>query len=181
MYREEFSHDSWSIQDSRLSGYNELTRKYDGQVLLRTDYERRLVLIELDVLAAMTLGFSLKDLETVYVGTFSTTQKYEADTWYDANGRVIYSVSSEYDLKLPRKLDRKLGLPGWEDIRGELSEDGMTYFGVEPVVGMVVSEKKSQIYSGKEIVFHAPYTRCDRIADYRRAWTFFEERFKNED
>lgn len=181
MYREEFSRDSWSIQDSRLSGYNELTRKYDGQVLLRTDYERRLVLIELDVLAAMTLGFSLKDLETVYVGTFSTTQKYEADTWYDANGRVIYSVSSEYDLKLPRKLDRKLGLPGWEDIRGELSEDGMTYFGVEPVVGMVVSEKKSQIYSGKEIVFHAPYTRCDRIADYQRAWTFFEERFKNED
>ena len=57
----------------------------------------------------------------------------------------------------------------------------MTYFGVEPVVGMVVSEKKSQIYSGKEIVFHAPYTRCDRIADYQRVWTFFEERFKNED
>ena len=39
VFGEGFSRDSWSIQDSRLSGYNELTRKYDGQVLLRTDYD----------------------------------------------------------------------------------------------------------------------------------------------
>ena len=27
-------------------------------------------------------------------------------------------------------------------------------------------------------LYYAPYTRCDRIADYRRAWSLFEIMFK---
>jgi hypothetical protein len=32
------------------------------------------------------------------------------------------------------------------------------------------------------VVYHAPFTKCDRVEDYKRAWVHFEKRFNtNED
>ena len=124
----------------------------------------------------MALGFSLEDLIFVYVNTFSTTQKYEADTWYDAKGRVIFSVSGEYDLKIPRKGNRKQGTLGWEDIRGEQIDEN-TYAGTAPTHTHTIDPAKSELYGGQQQTFVAPYTRCDRIADYRTAWAHFEKIF----
>lgn len=34
-----------------------------------------------------------------------------------------------------------------------------------------------ELYAGQIITYEAPFTSCDRIADYRTAWAHFEERF----
>lgn len=175
-YDESFKKEQWSKNDNRLSAFSSLSNTFDDKVLLRNEYERRQALVELDVISAMALGFTLEDLIFVYINTFSTTQKYEADTWYDAKGRVVFSVSSEYDLKLPRTGNRRQGTIGWEDIRGEQIDEN-TYAGTSPTHANTIDPAKSEIYGGQQQTFVAPYTRCDRIADYRTAWAHFEKIF----
>jgi len=177
-YDEMFKKEKWSKNDNRLSDFSSLGKAFDKSVLLRNEYERRQALVELDVLAAMALGFTLEDLLFVYVNTFPTTQKYEADTWYDANGRVVFSVSGEYDLKIPRTGNRRQGVLGWEDIRGEQIDDN-TYRGTAPTHIHTIDPAKSELYGGQQITFVAPFTRCNRIEDYRKAWEHFEKIFNN--
>ena len=104
----------------------------------------------------------------MYTNTFATTQKYEADSWYDANGRIAFTASNENDLDLDRKT--------WESIRGNKIDD-CTYEGTSPSYTYTISPKQSELYGGSEITLTAPYTRCDRIADYRRTWAHFEKQF----
>lgn len=175
-YDESFKKEKWSKTDNRLSDFSSVSNSFNEKVLLRNEYERRQALVELDVISAMALGFTLEDLIFVYINTFSTTQKYEADTWYDANGRVVFSVSGEYDLKLPRKGNSRQGTLGWEDIRGEQIDEN-TYAGTSPTHTNTIDPAKSELYGGQQQTFVAPYTRCDRIADYRTAWAYFEKLF----
>ena len=175
-YEESFKKEKWSKTDKRLSDFSSVSNSFNEKVLLRNEYERRQALVELDVISAMALGFTLDDLIFVYINTFSTTQKYEADTWYDANGRVVFSVSGEYDLKLPRKGNSRQGTLGWEDIRGEQIDEN-TYAGISPTHTDIIDPAKSELYGGQQQTFVAPYTRCDRIADYRTAWAHFEKIF----
>jgi hypothetical protein len=167
---------SWSKNDKRLSILDNDSNSYNDEVLLRNDFERRMAMVEIDVLVSMAIGLELSDLEFIYKSTFATTQKYEADTWYDANGRVVFSVSGEYDLKLPRKGNVRQGTLGWEDIRGERIDEN-THAGTSPTYTQVIDPAKSELYGGQQQTFIAPYTKCDRIEDYRTAWAHFDKIF----
>lgn len=56
---------------------------------LRTDYDRRLALVELDALAALMLGLSAEQLCAMYRTQFAVLRKYEYEMYFDANGRKI--------------------------------------------------------------------------------------------
>ena len=60
---------------------------------LRTDFARRWALVELDVLAARTIDLTLEELQTIYRIQFPVLRQYEADTWYDQYGRIIFTCS----------------------------------------------------------------------------------------
>ena len=182
-FNDDICQQTWSKEDMRLSPFTSLKGQLDENSLLRNDFARRQALVELDVLVAMAMGFNMDDLLFIYENTFPTTQKYDADTWYDMNGRVVFSVSTNYQLKLDRKGNRKTGVQGWEDIRGEeiVDENGkvMGYKGTAPTYVHTIDPAKSELYGGQQVTYAAPYTRCDRIADYRRAWAHFEKILKN--
>lgn len=168
-WRLEYAHEEWSLADPRLKPFTGLTEEWTWDTPLRNYFERRQALVEIDVLAAMALGLSLKDLELIYTIQFPVLQQNENDTWYDAKGNIVFTCSS--------------GLKGvgcerkeWEAIRGNLSEDSMTYEGTEATYIHTIDPKKSEMYGGEQVTYYAPYTKCDRIADYRRAWAFFENR-----
>lgn len=165
----EYAHEEWSLSDPRLKPFTGLTEEWTWDTPLRNYFERRQALVEIDVLAAMALGLSLKDLELIYTIQFPVLQQNENDTWYDAKGNIVFTCSS--------------GLKGvgcerkeWESIRGNFSEDSMTYEGTEATYIHTIDPKKSEMYGGEQVTYYAPYTKCDRIADYRRAWAFFENR-----
>lgn len=166
LWRESFSpqfvYDRWTKSDSRLSNtrFTSLTPEWQWSMPLRTDYERRQALVEIDVLTALELGLTLDELCTIWRIQFPVLRQNEQDTWYDRNGRIVFTCS--------------MGLPGvgfsraeWEKIR-------------EMASGTVAREIDDDTLPGgpqkRIITYEAPFDRCDREEDYKTAWPEFERR-----
>ncbi|ADY30201.1 plasmid-related protein [Cellulophaga lytica DSM 7489] len=162
-WNEDFKKDSWSKKDTRLKPFNDLTKEWKWETPLRNWFERRQALVEIDVITAMALGLSLEELILMYNVQFPVLQQNEDDTWYDATGNIVFTVSKGL---VGVGLDRS----GWNSIKdmkaGETYEHTIT---------------KSELYQGKTITYHAPFTKCDRVEDYKTAWAHFENIFKTEE
>ena len=180
-----FRQDAWTKTDRRLSAdfFSRLTPHWQRDVALRTNYARRQALVEIDVLSAMALDLTLDELLTIYHIQFPILRKYEADTWYDATGRIIFTVNKGLPgVGLSRKADPKdtsftLQTPhttrtgvslGWEDIR-DLADATIT----RTILDDTLPGGPHQ----RTIIYDAPFARCNREADYRTAWTAFTRRF----
>ena len=174
VWSNDFRNQTWSIDDSRLHPFSSLTEKWSWETPLRNYFERRQALVEIDVIAAMALGLSLQDLEMIYTIQFPVLQQNENDTWYDAEGKIVFTCSKGLTGV---GLDR----PAWNAMRGNpLTDTNGTvigYEGAEQQYIHTIDPSKSELYGGQKQTFIAPYTRCDRIADYRIAWAHFEKLF----
>jgi len=133
------------------------------------------------VLAAMALGLTLDELLTIYRVQFPVMRQYEADTWYDQKGRIVFTNSKGLTgVGLPRKANKKdpsygihtegrdeENVPlGWEDIRHLPS-------------GIVTKTYIDDTQPGepveRTVEYHAPFDRCDREEDYRTVWGVFDK------
>ena len=176
-----FRTDAWTKQDPRLpQDFARLTPEWRRDVALRTDYVRRQALVEIDVLAAMALGLTLEELLTIYRVQFPVMRQYEADTWYDRNGRIVFTVSkglpgvglprkarkgdTAYGVRTPAKRRSGIAL-GWEDIR-DLQQGVVTRGITDDTLPGGPAERL--------IEYHAPFDCCNREADYRAAWKAVE-------
>ena len=157
---EEFKEQTWSIEDDRLKSFSNLDKEWSIETPLRNYFERRQALLEIDVITAMALGLNLHELEMIYDIQFPILQQNENDTWYDMKGNIVFSSSKSLSGV---GVDR----PVWEKIRN--MKEGETY---EHII------EKSELYKGQKVTYYAPFTKCDRIEDYRRAWTHFEKMFR---
>ena len=181
MWDAAYKQETWSIADPRLKPFDQLHEDWAWDIPLRNYFERRQALVEIDVIAAMALGLTLEDLEMIYTIQFPVLQQNEADTWYDQKGNIVFTCSKGLTgVGLDRKRNAKTGMLGWEDIRGEQTDEN-TYAGTSPTHTHTIDPQKSELYGGEQENYYAPYTRCDRIADYRRAWAHFEKVFKNKE
>ena len=155
---------SWAKDDPRLTAdtFTSLTDEWDWHTPLRTDYERRQALVELDVLASMALGITLDELIDIYGLTFMVLNQYEADTWYDANGRVAFSSKKGYG-KLT--FDR----PDFERIKNAPAGKVFTR--------TITDDTQPGGPRERTIEYVAPFDKCDRVEDYKTAWKFFTQKY----
>lgn len=164
----------WSLRDRRLllEGPVEGPNRWDKTAGLRTEFARRLALVEIDVLVSQALGLTLDQLVEIYRIYFPVLQENEGGTWYDQNGRIVWTCSK--------------GLPGvgWLDDRGK-SPGRVTWEKIllEKPAALTCTAMDDTMPGGPHTVtrhFVGPFTQCDRIEDYRRAWAHFE-RLKSEE
>ena len=125
---------------------------------LRTQLDRRQVLVELDVIVTKALGLSLDDLLLMYRVSFPVLRKYEADTYYDQNGRCVFSVKSG---------ESYLSRQEWESIK-DMKEGEFKKTITETVFSDTPTERT--------ITYKAPFFKKDREADYKEAWEMLEKR-----
>jgi len=135
---------------------------------LRTPYERRQALVEIDVLSSMALHFSLKELLSIYRIQFPVMRQYESDTWYDQNGRIVFTCSKGLPgVGFPRKKTKTAPI-GWEDIKDLQSGT---------VERTITDDTQPGGPVERTITYHAPFDRCNREKDYEEVWANFEKRF----
>lgn len=166
-YDEVFSTFCWAKRDFRLCDdkFSNLSAEWTRVVPLRTDFERREALIEIDVLTGMSIGMSLDQLKTIYRIQFPVLQQYEGNTWYDANGRIVFTTNRSL---VGIGFDRKT----WE-IQVKDAAPGKIFS--RTVIDDTVSGGPVE----RTIEYVAPFDRCDREKDYETAWKFFEEKYKD--
>ena len=188
-WQDSFRQQRWAIREPIAAlpqgFFANLTSEWQRHNALRSDYARRRALLEIDVLVAQALGLTLEELLTIYRVQFPVMRQYEADTWYDQSGRIVFTPSkglvgvglhrkarnrdlakgTHYSVESPDFTAHDIAL-GWEDIQ-HLTQ------------GTVRKTYQDDTLPGgpweTTITYHAPFFKPDREDDYRVAWAIFEE------
>ena len=173
--------------DYRKVSFPALRPNGSATCALRSDYSRRMALVEIDVLVAQALKLTLEELLLIYRVQFPVMQGYERDTWYDLTGRIIFTNSKGLvGVALPRKGGRatadvtwttpdgrsKTGKFGWEDIL-QKQQDGSLPAG-STVTTTVIDDTQPGGPRTRTRTYTAPFALASREEDYRIAWAFFE-------
>ncbi|EKO0938072.1 class I SAM-dependent DNA methyltransferase [Escherichia coli] len=189
-YTQDFNTQRWSRNLPQLpqNFFANLTPKWQRNCALRSDYSRRQALVEIDVLVAQALGLTLEELLTIYRVQFPVMRQYEADTWYDQNGRIIFTPSKGLvGVGLPRtarKADLKNGFvfnvdsPEWTG--GDCTDQAIGWDDVKHLQTGTVSVTfddytRSDEGERRTVIWQAPFIKPDREDDYKVAWAFFAQ------
>ncbi|MDR0549313.1 MAG: class I SAM-dependent DNA methyltransferase, partial [Deltaproteobacteria bacterium] len=162
-WRDSFATEEWSKKDPRLASerFTSLTPKWTSKAPLRTDFERRQALMEIDVLTALELGLTLDQLKTIYQIQFPVLRRNENNTWYDQLGRITFTTNQGLN-------DVGFSRPEWEKIKDAKSGSFARTIKDDTKPGGPVK---------RTIEYRAPFDRLDREDDYETAWLFFSKKF----
>jgi hypothetical protein len=161
-WNEKFKHNLWTKSDNKLreNAFTQLRSKWKPEFPLKSDYERRQALLEIDVLVAIHLGLSFQDLVVVFRSLYPVYRYNEKNTWYDQNGRIVFTTNKNMtNIGVSRS--------EWENIKNMKNGDYE-----KEIIDETLTTPKENV----SIVYMAPFAGTDREADYRIAWDEFEKR-----
>jgi hypothetical protein len=118
--------------------------------------------VEIDVLTAIALGLTCDELCAIYRIQFPVLRQNEADTWYDQNGRIVFTCSK--------------GLPGVGIERSKWEKE--TRLDKLIASGLHIDGINSSDFSTIKEMPRGTVTRTvtdDTIADYRFAYGTFRK------
>ena len=161
-WNESWTNDRWTNERFDRIALAEISPRWSAATPLRRDLERRMALVEIDALAAMSLGLSAEQLCAMYRSQFAVLRKYEYKMVFDAEGRKIcgYHQSAGYRQSKLQEEAKKGELPKeWKNLwklyeQYEEDPDSVDWLGH----------------------FTAPFTRADRESEMTTAYNEFQRR-----
>ena len=205
-WENKFTSERWAKHDSRLpnSYFKNLSSTWNRSSALRSDYERRQVLVEIDVLVSLELDLTLEELLTIYRVQFPVMRQYESDTWYDREGRIVFTSSKGLigvglDRKFNKKNDFTISVKNgvfvegseqitklkagtkdnpWNEENGQIGWEDIKDLQSGIVTKTYMDDTVPDGPVERTIEYHAPFDRCDREEDYKTVWAEFERRFE---
>ncbi len=141
--------ETWTCDWPGLNALGQIGGDWIWDTPLRTEYERRAVLVEIDALVAVWLGFEIDEFLAAYESRFGVLAGYEEEMYFDANGRKLSANHHAYGLGQTKdhwkQFEKYLEAPATNP-----APDGYT----------------------------APFHKVDRITEYRQAHAAFSERLR---
>ncbi|HEU0088768.1 MAG TPA: restriction endonuclease subunit M [Pseudonocardiaceae bacterium] len=89
LYEPSFAEDHWTEPFREWPQLGVTNRDWTWETPVRSDFERRAALVEIDALASIMLGLTADQLVLVYRGQFAVLRKYEYNMWFDNLGQKI--------------------------------------------------------------------------------------------
>jgi hypothetical protein len=149
LFEDAWRDESWVVNWPNIAALGNVITTWARPTPLRTEYERRAALVEIDALVAVWLGVTEEQLEAIYPARYPVLGDYEEVTWFDANGRKIAGNWNTFGTGQTKE--------HWEQFQA-WQED----------------PEKNPVPNG----YTAPFYKADRIAEYRQAHAAFTERMK---
>jgi hypothetical protein len=168
--------DAPAIVDLRCPSWPQ-TSTWNQACPLRSSLSRRNALVELDALAALSLGLTEDELITIFRVQFPVLQQYELDNRYDQSGRLVpngvFDLAKQHNIDIHQPLNVGT-FKGPANLVGEVKTAG------HGVTGGIVWEDPKMEPRMKR-VYPPPFTKCDREADMRQAYNYFREQLRKEE
>ncbi|GHC46992.1 hypothetical protein [Streptomyces cinnamoneus] len=141
------AYEPWACDWPGLQSLHEVTPDWRPDTPLRTERARRSALVEIDALVAVWLGMDADALIAAYRGRFPVLQKYEAVTWFDAEGWKIAGNA--------RTIGQRQTKESWAQFEAYQADPSNT-----------------PVPEG----YTAPFYKADREAEMRAAHAYFQKR-----
>ncbi|WP_289009415.1 Eco57I restriction-modification methylase domain-containing protein [uncultured Thermomonospora sp.] len=144
--------ENWSVPWPGLTSLGDpsaVKAEWTYNTPLRTEFERRAALVELDVLVALWLGITLEQLIAIFRSRYPVLADYEAGTFFDLNGRKIAANHNAYG-------------------------NGQTRAHFDQLMAHLDPEVNGPIPDG----YVGPFYKANREAEYRQAYAVFSERLR---
>jgi hypothetical protein len=149
LYDDAWRDETWTVGWSNIAPLSDVTPTWQRVTPLRTEYERRAALVEIDALVAVWLGITEEQLEAIYPARYPVLGDYEDVTWFDAAGRKLAGNWNTFGTGQTKE--------HWEQFQAHLEDPAKN----SPPDG-----------------YTAPFYKADRIAEYRQAHAAFTDRMK---
>ncbi|MDZ5447075.1 type II restriction endonuclease subunit M [Micromonospora sp. 4G57] len=89
LFGDAWATDRWANSKLGRTPLAEIGSKWTMDTPLRTDYDRRLALVEVDALVALMLGLTVEQLCAMYRSQFAVLRKYEWEMFFAPDGHKI--------------------------------------------------------------------------------------------
>jgi hypothetical protein len=149
LYEETWQQEEWAVNWPHLKPLGDVGPAWARPTPLRTEYERRAALVEIDALVAVWLGITAEQLSAIYRARYPILGDYERVTWFDANGRKIAGNWNTFGTEQTKEY--------YEQLTAHLADE----VNVPPPDG-----------------YEPPFYKADREGEMREAHAVFTERLR---
>ncbi|MDT0611325.1 Eco57I restriction-modification methylase domain-containing protein [Streptomyces lancefieldiae] len=91
--------DRWTDPDSPRPPIQAVDRTWSMATPLRTEYDRRMALVEIDALVAVMLGLTAEQLCAMYRSQFAVLRKYEWEMFFASDGHKIGAATHNVGIR----------------------------------------------------------------------------------
>ncbi|MFF7376409.1 hypothetical protein ACFY96_14250 [Streptomyces massasporeus] len=159
------AYEPWAINwPGMKTELHAVTPTWQRDTPLRTEYARRAALVEIDALVAVWLGMDADALIAAYKGRFPVLQKYEAASWFDAEGWKLASNARTIGQRQTKETWTQF--EAYREAVGEPSQEGVL------PADLTAPPTDATPPDG----YTAPFYKADREREMRAAHAYFEQR-----